>query len=100
MLRVFVAPASRRLLVRCKKPPAGRRRHKERPSLTSRKPSGPRRLLSAATLAIIGIMSGRTIPFLLLLASMVNAASARADEIRLKDGTKISGTIVGFENDS
>jgi hypothetical protein len=28
------------------------------------------------------------------------AGAARADEIRLKDGTKISGTIVGFENDS
>ena len=26
--------------------------------------------------------------------------ATRADEIRLKDGTKISGTIVGFENDS
>jgi hypothetical protein len=28
------------------------------------------------------------------------AGAARADEIRLKDGTKIIGTIVGFENDS
>ena len=28
------------------------------------------------------------------------AASARADEIRLKDGSKIVGTIVDFENDS
>ena len=45
-------------------------------------------------------MSGRAIPFLVLLASMINSAGARADEIRLKDGTKISGTIVGFENDS
>src|SRR6202521_4875628 len=45
-------------------------------------------------------MSGRAIPFLILLAAMVTAASARADEIRLKDGTKIIGTIVGFENDS
>src|SRR3982074_1039624 len=45
-------------------------------------------------------MSGRAIPFLALLAVMASAASARADEIRLKDGTKISGTIVGFENDS
>jgi hypothetical protein len=50
--------------------------------------------------AILIIMSGRVIPFLALLAAVVCAASARADEIRLKDGTKISGTIVGFENDS
>src|SRR5579862_4584616 len=27
-------------------------------------------------------------------------APARADEIKLKDGTKISGTIVGFEENS
>jgi len=45
-------------------------------------------------------MKGRAIPFLALLASMHNTAGARADEIRLKDGTKINGTIVGFENDS
>jgi hypothetical protein len=45
-------------------------------------------------------MNGRAIPFLALLAALTNTAVARADEIRLKDGTKISGTIVGFENDS
>jgi hypothetical protein len=45
-------------------------------------------------------MKGRAIPFLVLLASLINTAAARADEIRLKDGTTISGTIVGFENDS
>src|ERR1700730_2789049 len=50
--------------------------------------------------AILRIMSGRAIPFLALLAALVCAASARADEIRLKDGTKISGTIVGFEDNS
>src|SRR5882672_1369895 len=50
--------------------------------------------------AILRIMSGRVIPFLVLLAALINATVARADEIRLKDGTKISGTIVGFENDS
>src|SRR5882762_3191557 len=50
--------------------------------------------------AILRSMSGRVIPFLALLAALSNAAAARADEIRLKDGTKISGTIVGFENDS
>ena len=37
------------------------------------------------------------LPFLFLL---VTGDVARADEIRLKDGTKIVGTIVGFENDS
>jgi hypothetical protein len=31
---------------------------------------------------------------------MIAAGAVRADEIRLKDGTKIIGTIVGFENDS
>jgi hypothetical protein len=35
-----------------------------------------------------------------LLVSLAAPVAARADEIRLKDGTKISGTIVGFENDS
>ena len=50
--------------------------------------------------AILRSMSGRVIPFLALLAALINAAAARGDEIRLKDGTKISGTIVGFENDS
>jgi hypothetical protein len=50
--------------------------------------------------AILRIMSGRVIPFLVLLAALINMTVARADEIRLKDGTKISGTIVGFENDS
>src|SRR5882672_3068058 len=50
--------------------------------------------------AILRFMSGRVIPFLALLAALINAAAARADEIRLKDGTKISGTIVGFESGS
>ena len=45
-------------------------------------------------------MSGRAIPRLALFAVLIGATVARADEIRLKDGTKISGTIVGFENDS
>src|SRR5216683_3324002 len=49
---------------------------------------------------ILAFMRGRAIPLLVLLAVLVNAAAARADEIRLKDGTKINGTIVGFENDS
>ncbi|MGD0907495.1 MAG: hypothetical protein ABSA96_07925 [Candidatus Acidiferrales bacterium] len=42
----------------------------------------------------------RAIPGLALLAVFLSTAPARADEIRLKDGTKIIGTIVGFENDS
>jgi hypothetical protein len=45
-------------------------------------------------------MKVRAIPTLAMLAILVNAAGARSDEIRLKDGTKISGTIVGFENGS
>jgi len=43
-------------------------------------------------------MGSRVIPVLALLAVSWCAGVARADEIRLKDGTKISGTIVGFEN--
>ncbi len=34
------------------------------------------------------------------LAFLPLAAPVRADEIKLKDGTKINGTIVGFEDDS
>ncbi len=45
-------------------------------------------------------MSSRAIPLLTLLAILIGAAATRADEIRLKDGSKINGTIVGFENDS
>jgi hypothetical protein len=40
------------------------------------------------------------IPALAILSLLIPAGAARADEIRLKDGTKIDGTIVGFENDS
>lgn len=43
-------------------------------------------------------MRGRAITGLALLAVLFSATVARADEIRLKDGTKITGTIVGFEN--
>ena len=45
-------------------------------------------------------MRSRLILGLALLALLFSAVAARADEIRLKDGTKIIGTIVGFENDS
>jgi hypothetical protein len=34
------------------------------------------------------------------LAFLLPAAAARADEIKLKDGSKINGTIVGFEDNS
>src|ERR1039458_3011900 len=50
--------------------------------------------------AILKAMSGRAISRLALLALLIGATVGHADEIRLKDGTKISGTIVGFENDS
>src|ERR1700722_12892690 len=43
-------------------------------------------------------MRSRAIPVVALLAVSWCAGAARADEIRLKDGTKITGTIVGFEN--
>ena len=45
-------------------------------------------------------MRGKSILALALLSLFISARPARADEIRLKDGTKIIGTIVGFENDS
>src|SRR5262249_6399019 len=35
-----------------------------------------------------------------LAAVIVSSPAARADEIKLKDGTKIVGTIVGFEENS
>jgi len=45
-------------------------------------------------------MFGKLIRALGLLSLLIIAGATRADEIRLKDGTKIIGTIVGFENDS
>src|ERR1700688_2102413 len=45
-------------------------------------------------------MRGKSSFALALLSFLIVAGVARADEIRLKDGTKIIGTIVGFENDS
>jgi hypothetical protein len=44
----------------------------------------------------------RCIPVISVLASVVLSAAlvARADELKLKDGTKIVGTIVGFEENS
>jgi hypothetical protein len=45
-------------------------------------------------------MRGKSFLGMALLSFLVAAGAARADEIRLKDGTKIIGTIVGFENDS
>jgi hypothetical protein len=50
--------------------------------------------------AILESMIGRAAAGLVLLAALLGAPPAGADEIRLKDGTKIVGTIVGFENDS
>jgi hypothetical protein len=50
--------------------------------------------------AILEIMRGKSILGLAFLSLLFTASAARADEIRLKDGTKIIGTIVGFENDS
>jgi len=39
------------------------------------------------------------LPFLVAVVTLV-VVGARADELKLKDGTKISGTIVGFEENS
>jgi hypothetical protein len=45
-------------------------------------------------------MRGKPIPAVGLICLLACAGALRADELRLKDGTKITGTIVGFENDS
>jgi hypothetical protein len=45
-------------------------------------------------------MRGKLILALPVVSLLIATGPARADEIRLKDGTKITGTIVGFENDS
>jgi hypothetical protein len=45
-------------------------------------------------------MRGKLISALALLSLLIAANAARADEITLKDGSRIVGTIVGFENDS
>jgi hypothetical protein len=45
-------------------------------------------------------MRGKSFLVLTLISFLFAAGTVRADEIRLKDGTKIIGTIVGFENDS
>ncbi len=62
-------------------------------------------LLANFLLVILENMHGKLIltgAFLVSISATLLCApgAARADEIRLKDGTKISGTIVGFENDS
>jgi hypothetical protein len=57
-------------------------------------------LLSDSRLAILKAMRGKSILASALLSLLLASGAARADEIRLKDGTKIIGTIVGFENDS
>src|SRR5580704_15170484 len=49
---------------------------------------------------ILNIMRGKLILALPVVSLLIATGPARADEIRLKDGTKIIGTIVGFENDS
>ena len=45
-------------------------------------------------------MRGKSLFLMALLSWLLTVGATRADEIRLKDGTKIIGTIVGFENDS
>jgi hypothetical protein len=45
-------------------------------------------------------MRGRSFLSIVVLSLSLSAVAACADEIRLKDGTKITGTIVGFESDS
>lgn len=65
-----------------------------------RKPPIARGLPSDSPLVILDIMRGKSILALAFLLFLIAAGVTRADEIRLKDGSKIIGTIVGFENDS
>ena len=54
----------------------------------------------AAAFAILDGMRGHAVVLAMLALACAAAAPARADEIHLKDGSKITGTIVGFENNS
>jgi hypothetical protein len=54
----------------------------------------------AFRIAILSNMRGNWILAPALLSLALAAGPLRADELHLKDGTKIIGTIVGFENDS
>jgi hypothetical protein len=70
--------------------------------LTKRATIAPARLPLARSGAILERMSRRIISVATVgaLALLQFAVPARADEIKLKDGSKINGTIVGFENNS
>lgn len=69
---------------------------KRAPSWYARLPPGPRGVILGAMnrgIAFAGCIAALT-------AWLLPAAAARADEIKLKDGSKIVGTIVGFEDNS
>jgi hypothetical protein len=70
--------------------------------LTKQATTSPAGLLLARSSAILERMNRRiaSVAGLAALALLLSAASAYADEIRLKDGSKINGTIVGFEDNS
>jgi hypothetical protein len=68
--------------------------------LLTKQATAPRaRLPLARSGAILEPMS-RRIAYVAALAFLLPAAALRADEIKLKDGSKINGTIVGFEDNS
>jgi type IV secretory pathway VirB10-like protein len=70
--------------------------------LTKQATTSPAGLLLARSSAILERMNRRiaSVAGLAALALLLSAASACADEIKLKDGSKINGTIVGFEDNS
>jgi hypothetical protein len=70
--------------------------------LTNRATTSRARLPLARRSAILERMNRRiaSVAGLAALAFLPLAAPARADEIKLKDGSKINGTIVGFEDNS
>jgi hypothetical protein len=72
----------------------------ERRELAARKHCPREACCRIAAFAILVSMRPRAILGIALVGVLALAAVARADEFRLKDGTKVSGTIVGYENDS
>jgi hypothetical protein len=82
--------------------PVGRSARKQQLLLTNQATTSRARLPLARRSAILERMNRRiaSVAGLAALAFLLLAASARADEIKLKDGSKIYGTIVGFEDNS
>ncbi|MGH9705712.1 MAG: hypothetical protein ACRD5R_03040 [Candidatus Acidiferrales bacterium] len=74
-----------------------------KPLLTNAATLAPGRLPRGSWRAILGRMGSgihRTVATVAFVCALVLPLTLSADELKLKDGTKISGTIVGFEENS